>query len=322
MFAHMPIIRDIVFGAVQRGARLMDLCGALDIAPDELHDSSIKVPFDRACRAWEHAIRLTKDNLLGLHIGESSTPSIMGMVGLLMQNSENLLTAFEKVSEFSLLATDMFYYNVQKSGREIALIYQPAPAWTRSSPVGARHAVEQAMSGTLQVFFLLAGRKINPTGAAFKHKRAGTLDEYIRVFGNEVRFNAKSNQLTFDRTDLLTPVVGYDRSLFAVFDKMLKDKKSEKNLTLTENIQRILVRDFQGSIPSLELIAARMNMTPRTIQRRLKEEGLTFRGVLGSIQQQLANELFKVPGTTATSVAQLLGYSDASAFRRARRQWK
>src|SRR5688572_22245820 len=97
MFSHMPIIQSILYGAAQRGARLSDLCAAIGISGEDLGDSEVKVPFDQSCQTWEQSIRLTKDNLLGLHLGETSTMSVLGLVGNLMQSSPDLVSAFEEM---------------------------------------------------------------------------------------------------------------------------------------------------------------------------------------------------------------------------------
>lgn len=320
MFAHMPIIQGILYGAAQRGARLPELCSAIGIAVEDLGDSEIKVPFDQSCKTWEHAVRLTKDNLLGLHLGETSTMSVLGIVGNLMQSSPDLLSAFEKMTHYVSVATDMILFGVKRNASEVTLTYKPAALWIKTSPAGARHAIEQSMAGTLHVFCLLTGKKIRPLRTIFEHKRAGDLAEYQRVFGAGVRFNGEGNHLVFEKEELLAPVVSQDRSLFAIFEKMLKEKKSNKHQSLSAQIKQLVRTDFQGQIPSLEVVASRMNMTPRTLQRRLSDEGITFRSLIAAIQKDLALELLRLKGRVS-QVSGLLGYSDPSAFRRAFKKW-
>ncbi|HEX5168310.1 MAG TPA: AraC family transcriptional regulator [Cyclobacteriaceae bacterium] len=316
----MPIIQGILYGAAQRGARLSELCQAIGIAPEDLGDSETKVPFEQSCQTWEHAVRLTGDNLLGLHLGETSTASVLGMVGNLMQSSPDLLSAFEELTHFISVATDMVHFGVKKKGDEVTLTYKPALLWVRTYPVGARHSMEQSMSGTLHVFSLMAATKTRPLRATFSHKRAGDLAEYQRVFGDHLQFNASANQLVFAKSDLLKPVISHDRSLFTIFQRMLREKKSNKHQTRSDQIRQLVRTDFQGQIPSLEVIADRMNMVPRTLQRRLSDEGTTFRLLLAGLQKELATELLKSNGSVS-QVANLLGYSDPSAFRRAFKKW-
>lgn len=309
-----------MYGAAQRGAKLADLCQAIGITAEQLGDSEVKASFEQSCQTWEQCVKLTRDNLLGLHLGESSTASVLGIVGNLMQTSPDLISAFEQLIRFVSTATDMILFGVKRTTGEITLTYKPVTVWMKTYPHGARHAIEQSMAGTLHVFGLLAGKKIKPLRTAFAHKRGGDLAEYQRVLGNNVQFNATGNHLVFRKEDLLTPVVSRDKTLFALFEKMLSERKSTVQQPLAVQIRHLVRTDFQGQIPSLEVVASRLNMTPRTLQRRLADDNMTFRKLITSIQKDLAAELFKLKGRMS-QVSELMGYSDPSAFRRAYKQW-
>jgi len=321
MFAQMPIIQGILYGSTQRGARLSELCDAIGISQSDLGDSEFKVPFEQACLTWECCAKQTNDNLLGLHLGEVSTMSVLGLVGNLMQSSPDLLSAFEKMTHYIDLATDMIIFGVKQNAHEVALTYNPKPLWVKTGSVSIRHSMEQSMAGTLHVFGLLTGKKIKPVKAIFKHKRGGDLDEYHRVFGGDVQFNGIGNYLVFSKDELFTPILSSDRSLFAFFEKILKEKKSSHHLPLKEQIKHLVRTEFQGLIPSIEVVAIRLNMTPRTLQRKLEAEGVSFRSLVHCVQLETATQLFKLNGSVS-QVADMLGYSDPSAFRRAFKKWK
>lgn len=321
MFAHMPIIQGILYGSVQRGARLSELCEAIGISQDNLGDSEYKVPFEQACLTWECCAKQTNDNLLGLHLGEVSTMSVLGLVGSLMQSSPDLLSAFDTMTHYIDLATDMIVFGVKQNEQEVVLTYKPKPLWVKTGSVSIRHSMEQSMAGTLHVFGLLTGKKIKPIKVIFEHKRGGDLEEYLRVFGSEVRFNGIGNQLVFAKDELSTPILSSDRSLFAFFEKILKEKKSSRHLPLKEQIRQLIRTEFQGLIPSMEVVATRLNMTPRTMQRKLAAEGVSFRSIVHGVQHETATQLFRLKGNVS-QVAEFLGYSDPSAFRRAYKKWK
>lgn len=320
MFAHMPIIQSILYGAAQRGARLNDLCEAIGISISDLGDSEFKVPFQQSALTWEYCVKQTKDNLLGLHLGETATMSVLGLVGNLMQSCPNLLSAFETMTHYIDLATDMIQFEVKKTSSEIILMYNPAPLYLSAYPVSARQSVEQSMAGTLHVFSLLSERKIKPLRATFKHKRGGDLSEYHRALCGDVQFSQPGNHLVFSKEVLHAPVVSHDKSLVAFFEKILQEKKSLHKLTLTEKIKQLMRTDFQGHIPTLEAVATRLNMTSRTLQRKLESEGVSFRLIINGVQKETADELFKRKGNV-NQIANLLGYSDPSAFRRAYKKW-
>src|ERR1041384_1847191 len=134
---------------------------------------------------------MTGNRQLGLHIGQSTSPSIMGLVGYLMQNSSTLLDAFKQVCEYGRIATNMFEYRIIEKKDEIILQYTPVSIWRQLYPNSARQAVDQAKAGTLNVFYLLSGKKVVP----------------LRI---------EKDRLVFDRKQLLIKVLRSDQSLLKV----------------------------------------------------------------------------------------------------------
>ncbi len=76
--------------------------------------------------------------------------------------------------------------------------------------------------------------------------------------------------------------------------------------------------------PDLRLtaVAARLRMPPRTLQQRLADEGTSFRTQVADVLAEAARRLTEERGVTIAEAARLLGFGDASAFRRARRRWR
>lgn len=318
MFAHMPIVRDILYGAASRGASLTGLCKTLDLSVEELNDSEKSVDFEKAYQAWELAQKETRDPLLGLHLGETVTPSILGLIGHLMQSSPDLLTAYQQVCKHASLVTDMFRYSIEKSGERTILQYEPAKLWLKVSETSARHAVEQAMAGTLNVFYLLSGKQCGPLHAEFIFQKRNVGD-YERIFNSALTFNGKQNALIFRAVDLQAKVTGYDKSLFALFDKILQEKldKLDQTISLSDQVRKILTHQFKGQIISAEVMAAHLNMSVRTFQRKLNEEGTSYRDLSTNLRRELASRLLKNQRSSVREVARMLGYSEASALRKA-----
>jgi AraC-like DNA-binding protein len=323
MFAHMPIIRDIIYGAASRGADFNSLCSQIGIDSEDLHDSELKLDFERSYRTWELAVKMTGNHLLGLHLGESTNPSILGLIGHLMQTSRTLQEAFEKVCEYGEMATDMFSYSIRKHGVNYILHFEPAPLWVKISPDSSRQAVDQAMAGTVHVFEMLSGKVVTPLQVNFKYTRSASLREYERVFPCEIRFGAKDNQLLFNQHQLELPVISYDRSIHHQLDKALQDKKtiSKKNEGIVDQLKNIILRDFKGQTPPIEVLASFMHVTPRTLQRRLAAQQTTYRALSAGIKMELATQWLSSEKIKISTIASILGYSEPSAFRRAYKSW-
>ncbi|CAN5330196.1 AraC family transcriptional regulator [soil metagenome] len=323
MFAHMPIIRDIIYGAAARGASIKELCSKASIDSIDLNDSEKKLDFVIAFQVWELAVKLTNDKLLGLHLGESANPTILGLVGHLMQSSPTLKNAFENVSTFGQIATDMFTYSIRKEEDEYILSYNPAVLWVKQSPDSARQATEQAMAGTLHVFYLLSGEKIVPKRTAFQHRKPVITSEYERVFNSLLKFNWPSNELVFAAAQLEKRVLSHDQSLFKIFNAILQNKKTDqtRRLTLKDQLQRVILSHFAGQPPPIEVLASHLNLGVRSLQRKLRFEKVSYRQLSSHLKMELARQLLNNADLKVGYISTILGYSEPSAFRRAYKSW-
>lgn len=322
MFAHMAFIKDILLGAEKRKADLELMCKELEIEPVDLYQSDIKVSFEKAVKAWDIAIHHTGDHLLGLHLGEQTNPSILGLVGYLMQSCPNLLEAYKSVCSFSILASDMFTYSLSTAGREAILSYAPCTPWIRTSSESARQGTEQAMAGTLNVFKMLTGKNIDPIRVQFTHNRRKDISEYERVFHAPIQWDAPANALIFTEEQLQSPIVSYDESLMGVFCELIKKRFEKITSESFENqIKREIMTTFKGQLPSIESMAARFNLTVRSFQRKLEGENLSYRKICHGLGKDFATSLLTDKRIKVTEVAFALGYSDTRAFHRAFKQW-
>jgi AraC-like DNA-binding protein len=183
----------------------------------------------------------------------------------------------------------MFTYEIIEGNGEVILQYTPVAFWRQLYPNGSRQAIDQAMAGTLNVFYLLSGKRIQPKAS-------------------------RKNRLIFDRKQLLAPVLHHDQSLFRVFESLVR-KKGQKS-TFAGHVKDIILTDFKGQTPPIEVVASKLNITVRSLQRRFSSENTSFRQISLQITKEMGRRLLAADHKTA-DVARILGYSSPRAFRRA-----
>ncbi|MGH8431853.1 MAG: helix-turn-helix domain-containing protein [Solimonas sp.] len=76
-----------------------------------------------------------------------------------------------------------------------------------------------------------------------------------------------------------------------------------------------------GRFPSLEDVAQQMCVSARTLKRRLRKRGLSYRRLLADTRLSRGAELLAQPGLSLEVVAGRLGYSSGANFSRAFRRW-
>ena len=82
-----------------------------------------------------------------------------------------------------------------------------------------------------------------------------------------------------------------------------------------------MVLDGTGNYLTFEQLAARLNISPRTLRRRLEQEGTTFQELLAKVRSTLAKELLLTGKLSVEQVSERLGYSDAGSFYHAFKRW-
>ena len=78
---------------------------------------------------------------------------------------------------------------------------------------------------------------------------------------------------------------------------------------------------MKPQFPTIEQVAANLNLSVRTLQRRLKEEGLTYKIVLDELRKQFALDYIKNKELSVKEIAYLLDYAEPSSFIRTFKRW-
>ncbi|MBK6658330.1 MAG: helix-turn-helix transcriptional regulator [Proteobacteria bacterium] len=86
-------------------------------------------------------------------------------------------------------------------------------------------------------------------------------------------------------------------------------------------LEDLLAQAAPPALPSLETVAQRLHLSPRTVIRRLRVQGATYQALLDAVLKARAQSLLAEPGMRVQDVAARLGYADSASFRKAFRRW-
>ena len=120
--------------------------------------------------------------------------------------------------------------------------------------------------------------------------RAPTHREILEEhFGCRVYFRAEHDALIFRKSDLDRPFVTHNAELLAMLAPQLEAELAERSLRLTirERVKQTLKRLLAGQRPTIQEVARELNLSARTLQRRLTETGATFQQVLEEARREL-----------------------------------
>lgn len=176
-------------------------------------------------------------------------------------------------------------------------------------------AVTQLRRGT--------GRALVPVRACFSHARPDYHAQYAPWFGERVEFDCTHSRLYFDADTLALPLLGRHAGLVEVLTAEL-DRRLARLRQLSgwaaraAGIARRMLE--RGEVPVLESVAIQLHQSPRTLRRRLGEQGMGFRELLDQVREELEQHL-ELQGESRTRIAERLGYGDLAAYLNARKRW-
>lgn len=321
-WAAMPLVRNIALVALRRGATMEEVCKAIGVTQATLENPEAIANLDQSIKAWELAMRYSGDPFLGLHLGETTSPGLVGMVGYFMESSPDLQTAFHNLIEFSRLV-DSEPTHIEVRGEEFILHLPVDPLWVELSPETARQVLDHGFSSIPNFIKLLCGKAIHPIRVSSPFPRPSDTREYARIFKAEPLFNQPSAYVAFRLQDMQMPLIGHNPVLNKVFKELLEKAiaRSGTAVSIANDVRRVILQKFISTIPQLPEVAELLHVSPRTLQRRLKDEGVTFQGIVESVKSEMAIGMLKKPGLTVNEIAYKLGYMEPNVFRRAFKKW-
>ena len=143
-------------------------------------------------------------------------------------------------------------------------------------------------------------------------------------FGCPVRFGAERNALVFDVVDLNRPFPGHNPELLEILNPVLIAALAEATAppTISHQVKGALKRILASGRPEMVEVAREIGMSERTLQRRITEEGTSFRQLMLETRQEVVRHLLIEPSIEIEEIAGLLGYEDTNSFYRAFRSWE
>ncbi|MET3696568.1 AraC family transcriptional regulator [Bacillus oleivorans] len=193
----------------------------------------------------------------------------------------------------------------------------------------SEHPSPPILIGITLAFLLELGRRgtgqtLTAKFVEFSTHSIGDLQILEDYFGCRIQIGTNCNRLTIHRADLDRPFVSYNAELLEMLTPVLEQSLIEqpRSPSITETVKWIMKRSLTGGRPDIQTIASELGISDRTLQRRLTEEGTSFKHLLTKVRHEQAREYLADPSLDIKEVAFLIGYEDQNSFYRAFHLWE
>ncbi len=277
-----------------------------------------RLPKARFEALWRSAIEVTGDPAIALRVGARVKPSTLGIIGYLASASESRRNAFELVKGLTPLLWENFACDLESDGEVAALRFRAV----RGSRL-SRFTTEYSVGLTVAMSRSLGTSRSDPLEARFSHAPPAYADQYQRILRLPVRFAAGEDGVLFPISLLDTSNPSADAALRLLLQQYAADQLARipSNPRFAERVRATVRSLLREGTFSAETVAAQLEVSDRTLRRRLREDGTSYQEVLDAVRGELARRYLADEGRGIDEVAHRLGYSDASAFTKAFRRW-
>lgn len=302
---------------VQRDVPTQDIAATSGLSVEQvLSDANIGISEAQLNLLWNAATDLTHDPLFGLHLGESFQLSAIGAVGEIIKTSKTVGEALTIAATFTPVITTAFGMEVRKTSDVVRINF--IQTRVDSNPA-IRQIVDFLLVFTTHELNGLLLRKILPTSIVYPF-RISSPDEYLRIFRSTPTTKDDLIQIDFPRDVWDTPIITADFDMQRnLLEKLAGD--ADQRATFQAKIMDYLLKNSFRGILSLEDVAANFNTAPRSLQRKLQDDGTTFQQIADTVRKTLALHYLEAGHYKMKEISTLLGYNEVSAFSRAFKRW-
>lgn len=264
-------------------------------------------------------IHFLGDDSLGVDIGLRLPPTAYGNLGYALLCSETLEQAA------TLLIR---YWNLLGRAVNVSFSTEPPQCVVDLNhvfplPPPLEHlSYESTMASFYRGFQLLVDARHEDMEIWFNSPPPHYADKIRATLGN-VHYNMPSNQFRFNAALMQKRLPMHNPTGLQFAIQQCQREEALLNDTgyiLREKVRQEMVYGLEG-YPTLEDVSQRLNMTTRTLRRKLEEEGTNFKALLEEAKRRDAIQLLDDRNLEIQRVATLLGYQDPANFTRAFRQW-
>ncbi|XQE68831.1 AraC family transcriptional regulator [Pseudomonas sp. P3C3] len=294
------------------GGDLDALLAGVGLSRAALDDGDCLIGIEQLTRLLhEAAVRLHCPDL-GLRVARHQGVEMLGLLGRLLAGEPDLQAAFLAAQRYLALHNKAEHWRLlplegRVQVRRIEHFF---------AVEGAQQYREMAIGACARLVRAMGGADLRPLRVEFSHSPVAAPARYRQHLGCEVLFDQEFDGLVYDAAILRRPVC----ALGGEDAGYLRERLDGLQDSLELQVRSLIMQTLGMRQHSLGHIAELLGLHPRTLQRRLAAEGLSFKPLVHRVKMDLAGWHVQASSMPLTLLADVLGYADQAAFSKAFRE--
>lgn len=315
----VAIVQVMVNFAARHGVDAQTCLMGTGIDPAQLTEADTLIERAQEMRLVENLIlALPEVPALGFELGLQYNIATFGLWGFVLRTSRTLREAMQTAIRYLPLSTAYcrFWTFCDADTFGVAADPDTIPPHLRA------FLLERDTATAVHLFHELGLSGFRVQQIEYQGRASAAHVARIEALcGITPRYGATRNAVVARRQDAETPLPMYDAHLVRLLEDQCRTQLERRQVAGVTGQVRQLVLGPLGLVASLEDVAHHLAMAPRSLRRRLEEEGASFRHLVEAERKQLAARLLESTEMKLDEMALQLGYGDTASFTRAFRRW-
>ena len=282
------------------------------------------IPRDDLTQIYRNALAISDREDLGLSVGTQLHLSAHGPLGVATFSGPDLRTGLVLLARFSQTRTDFFNITISEHPQGMKVSF----AETFDLDDLRVFVTESVLIGLFSAINFFVGVGQFNGQVRFAYPKPTYWHNYHDHFGDNIEFDQPETEVIVPEEILSIPSPAAEPALHeesvAICERQLRAIKADdagNPVSTTEEKVSTLISENPGRIWTLSEVAAKLNVSPRTLIRKLESEGTKFQRVRDELAKKQVAHYLTDASLSVESIGYLLGFSDVSSFRRSFKRW-
>lgn len=287
------------------------------LSKDDFNNPDKRISHTTVEALWTKAEELITDPCYGLSAAKIWRPSDLGALGYAWLASSSLRTALNRLSRYLRIATDLLVLNLSEQDDSLVLTLDFKDNTTPLIP-----QIDGPMAIVLEMCRINYISPLDPLCVSLTHSANTCQSEYYRYYRCPIHFGQEANTIALPLDVIDKTLPSSNPYLAQIHDQiMIKYLSMLDKEDIIDQIKKIITEILPSGELSDQKVAAQLNLSSRSLQRRLNHSGTTFKQLLREVRKELAYEYLLKNNYSLSEIAFQLGFSEQSSFTRAFKHW-
>jgi len=304
-----------------KGVKPFDLLKQSNIDSAEVAHVGSRVPLNLCNKFYDQAVELTGDTLLPIKVSQCVVASSFHALGYSLQASPTLKDAFQRLLQYQRVLSTAFILEFNQINDDYYLELKSR------DELGDSPLISEHLKLTMLLSIIKLSRDLSHPGFSPMTMHSSAIvnekEQYERYVGASIHFSSSRTMLVFSKRCIEAKLPNFSPDLTLLSDQATDEYLAglDRNDVVSQVRSQVVALMATGS-PSIDMVADNLNYSQRSLQRKLNDSGTSYKHLVESIRQSMAEQYLNQSHLSLGEISYLLGFSNVANFSRAFKRWK